>query len=71
MQNLIASTKSADFLNKTIFQGCSSEDGVATNFYYPNGRDLRRRAEKASRKNAKKGIPPAPEGFFVKTLNEL
>jgi len=70
MQSFVASTKSAAFLNNTIFQG-SGDDGVATTFYHPNGRDLRRRAEKAKRKNAKKGIPPAPEGFFVKTLFEL
>ena len=70
MQNLIASTKGVDFLNQTLIRNGAYQDLTIT-YYAPNGRDLRRRAEKANRKNAKKGIPPAPEGVFLKTLNEL
>ena len=70
MQSLVASTKSINFLNNTFVGGGAYQE-LSPSYYAPNGRDLRRRAEKANRKNAKKGIPPAPEGFFVKTLFEL
>ena len=67
MQSLVASTKGVDFLNHTLL-GKSAYQDLSITYYAPNGRDLRRRAEKAKRKNAKKGIPPAPEGFFCKDL---
>tara|TARA_B100000073_G_scaffold330113_1_gene318313 strand:+ start:43 stop:252 length:210 start_codon:yes stop_codon:yes gene_type:complete len=69
MQTLVASTKSADFLNNTIFKGGGSREFAYT-FHHPNGRELRRKAERKAKRDAKKGIPTPPYGF-IETLELL
>ena len=70
MHKTAVSTKSADFLNNTIFKG-GCEKGFAYTFRNPTGRELRRREEREARRNAKKGIPALPSGFANSTLQQI
>jgi len=69
MQNLLATNKGVDFLNKTLSIGDPTSD-FSFFVYAPNGRELRRRAARQAKKNAKKGIPTTPSGF-IETLELL
>ena len=68
MQNFLASTKEPHYLNSVFGGGNGSTEQTYRN---PNGRQFRRRVEKANRKKAKSGALPAPEGFFINTLNRI
>ena len=70
MQKIVASTKGASFLNNILFAG-NADNGVETTFFHPNGRELRRRAERKAKRDAKKGIPTPPNGFNLRNLELL